>query len=101
MIKNKKTPTKKPKAIKLPLIKGNNVFIRTVTNYYTGRVVEVDKEFIHLDRAAWVADTGRFSEAISKGTLNEVEPYPGIVSISRGGIIDACLWPHDLPRTVK
>ena len=88
---------------RLALAKGNNVFIRTVTNYYTGRVVAMDKEFIHLDRAAWVADTGRFSEAISKGTLNEVEPYPDelIVSVSRGGLIDACLWVHDLPRAVK
>lgn len=40
-------------------------------------------------------------EYVRAGTLDEVEPYPDPVSIARGAIVDATLWRHALPRTVK
>ena len=80
---------------------GASVFIRTVTFHYTGRVTSLTPEWIHLDDAAWIADSGRFSAALATGTLSEVEPYPGPVSIARGAIVDVAPWPHALPRTVK
>lgn len=71
-------------------IKGKPVFIRTLMNYYTGRVKRITKNAIELTEAAWIADTGRFSTAMSKGDFSEVEPYPdGItVAVSRCNIID-------------
>lgn len=84
-----------------PLQVGCNVFIRTVTHYYTGRVVELNASEIVLADAAWIADTGRFSSALATGSLSEVEPFPGLVSVARGAIVDASVWSHALPRTVK
>lgn len=97
---------KKAKASKKsrnPLQVGNPVLIRTVTFIYTGRIVGLDAREIVLEDAAWVADTGRFNEAVSKGTnvLNEVEPYVGDVAVGRGSIVDATLWIGPLPRDVK
>ena len=80
---------------------GTKVFVRTVTHYYTGRVLASDHLELLLEDAAWIADTGRFSAALKDGTLNEVEPFPDVVSIGRGAIVDVCEWLHELPRTVK
>jgi len=82
---------------------GAAVFVRTVTMHYTGVVTAIDGHWIHLAEAAWIADSGRFSAALEKGTLSEVEPYPGagFVSVARGAIVDVSPWSHALPRAVK
>ena len=82
---------------------GEAYFIRTVTNYITGRLVEIHGRDLVMEDAAWVASTGRFAGAIKSGELSEVEPYPdGVqVIVSRGAIVDACLWTHALPRAQK
>jgi hypothetical protein len=64
-----------------------------------GKLSGVYENEIVIEEASWVADSGRFSEALKKGKLNEVEPFPdGSVIIGRGSIIDASIWQHDLPR---
>ena len=85
-----------------PWVVGKAYLIRTVTMIQTGRLVAVyDKELV-LEEAAWVADTGRFNDALSKGTLNEIEPFPdGPVIVGRGAICDAAIWSHPLPRKQK
>jgi hypothetical protein len=80
---------------------GQNYFIRTVTHHYTGKLVRVFKQELVLETAAWIADDGRFHEALAKGTLNEVEPMLGEVVIGRGSIVDASIWLHGLPTAVK
>ena len=82
-------------------IEGKKVFIRTVTNYFTGVIRSIDDSGIVLGQAAWIADTGRFADTLAQGTLSEVEPYPGDVYVARAAIVDACEWTHDLPRTQK
>lgn len=69
---------------------GKCYLVRTVTMIQTGRLVKVtDKELV-LEDAAWIADTGRFSDALVSLDFNEVEPFPdGFVIIGRGAIIDA------------
>ena len=69
---------------------GKAYLIRTVTMIQTGRLVKVtDKELV-LEEAAWIADTGRFSDAIVSLNFNEVEPFPdGLVIVGRGAVIDA------------
>lgn len=84
-----------------PYVIGVSVFIRTVSYHYTGRVAAVYPGEIVLTDAAWVADSGRWSVALTTGLLTEVEPYPGEVIISRGSIVDVSRWLHPLPRTVK
>lgn len=89
------------KAPKSPLSVGNKVFLRTVTHYYTGKILQVTATEIILDDAAWIADTGRFSNALATGVFSEVEPFPATISVNRGAFVDATHWPHDLPRAVK
>lgn len=82
---------------------GECYFVRTVTHYLTGRLVAVDDRELVLTDAAWIADTGRFSDAMKSGTLNEVEPYPdgAEVIVGRGALVDAARWTHALPREQK
>jgi len=69
---------------------GKNYLIRTVTMIDTGRVVAVNEQEIVLEDAAWIADTGRFADALKKCDYDEVEPFPsGRVIVGRGSIIDA------------
>lgn len=79
---------------------GQAYLFRLVTLYYTGRVVKVTPKEIILEDAAWIADTGRFSDALKTGKLNEIEPI-GTVIIGRGAVIDASLWTHKLPMEQK
>lgn len=80
---------------------GKNVFVRTVTHHYTGRLAGADAQFLELEEAAWIADDGRFADALKGGTLNEVEPYPGSCLVGVGAVLDISEWLHDLPRTQK
>jgi hypothetical protein len=94
--------TKKP--IKQSPIKiGNKVFIRTVTSYYTGRIVLLTDTEIVIEDVAWIAWTKRFSDSMKTGEFDEVEPYPDgrLVSIGRGTVVDASEWPFDLPRKAQ
>ena len=79
---------------------GKNVLVRTVTHYYTGKLASCEA-WMKLDDAAWIADTGRFSDALKNGNLNEVEPYPGSCFVSAGAVVDVSEWAHELPRTRK
>ena len=79
---------------------GKNYLIRTVTHIDVGTVIEVGSQELVMVDVSWIADTGRYHDALVKGTLNEVEPYPvgQKVIIGRGSIIDATLWVHPLPQ---
>ena len=81
---------------------GKYYLIRTVTMIDTGKLIAVtDKELV-LEEAAWIADTGRFADALTGSKeFNEVEPFPnGKVIIGRGAIIDA-VQITNLPREQK
>lgn len=80
---------------------GKNYFIRTVTHHYTGKLISVAHMELVLEQAAWIADDGRFHEALKNEKFAEVEPYPdGEVIIGRGAILDA-FQIKKLPRVVK
>lgn len=80
---------------------GKAYLIRTVTHIDIGIVKEVGEKELVLSEAAWVADTGRYHDALKDGKLSEVEPYINDVILGRGAIIDATLWEKDLPRSQK
>ena len=68
---------------------GENIFIRTVTHHYTGRVIEVTNHTLTMDNAAWIPDDGRFNEALKDSdNFNEVEPYVHPVTINLMSILD-------------
>ena len=69
---------------------GRVYLIRTVTMIQTGRLVQVTPQELVLEDAAWIADTGRFADALKACEFAEVEPFPdGQVIVGRGAIVDA------------
>lgn len=83
-----------------PFEVGKAYFIRTVTYHLTGEVRAIVGQFLVLEKAAWIADSGRFASAIGKGELNEVEPV-GDAIVNVNSITDAFPWKHDLPNKQK
>lgn len=77
---------------------GQKLFIRTVTYNMTGKVTKLVNTFIQLEDAAWITDSGRFSDAIEKGTLVNVEPV-GTAWVNLSNVVDFFLWKHELPTT--
>jgi len=80
---------------------GETVYIRAVTFHYVGRITAITDTDIKLQNASWVADSGRWAEALSTGELSEVEPYPDTVCVMRGAVVDVSPWSFDLPSKVK
>ena len=84
-----------------PFKTGENYLIRTVTMILVGRLDEVHETELVLSSASWVVDTGRFYDALQKGTLDEVEPFKDDVIVGRGSLIDATIWTNKLPTEQK
>ena len=82
---------------------GKKYLIRTVTMILLGKLENITNQEFVLSEACWVADTGRFNEALSGGPekLKEIEMLPGSVIVGRGSLIDACEWNHNLPKVSK
>lgn len=99
-----KSKSKKPLAHKThPYTVGEAYVFRTVTMYLTGRVEAVYAQEITLTDAAWIPDTGRWSEFLKDPqSCVECEPFPdGVVKgVSRGAIVDFCQI-KDMPRSTK
>ena len=79
---------------------GQKLFIRTVTYHLTGKVEKIVGQFLVLSKAAWIADCGRFQQAIKDGTLDEVEPA-GQAFVNLNSITDMFPWKHALPTKQK
>ena len=80
---------------------GKSYFIRTATYHVIGQLDEIYTKELVLSSASWIADSGRFNAALVSGNFNEIEPFVNNVIVSRGGIIDATEWTHELPLKVK
>lgn len=81
---------------------GKNYFIRTATYHLTGKLEYVGEQELVLSSACWIADSGRFMQAIATSEFSEVEPFPKNknVIVGRGAIIDA-VQIDKLPVTQK
>lgn len=80
---------------------GSNYLLRTVTMINAGRLVAVTEKELVLEDASWIADTGRFADALISCEFYEVEPFPeGQVIVSRGALVDAVKI-ASLPRSQK
>ena len=85
-----------------PYVIGGKYLLRTVTHIVTGKIESVGAIEIVISSAAWIADTGRYANAVASGEFNEVEPYPAdkLVIVGRTTIVDACEIPT-LPTVQK
>lgn len=77
---------------------GKPYLFRSVTMIYTGRLLKVnDKEFL-IGEAAWIPDTERWMDAVTKSAFKEVEPYGDKnVMLSRGALLDVV----EIPELVR
>ena len=75
-------------------------FIRTVTFHTVGLAVKRVGIFLVLKNASWVADSGRFTDALKTGELNEVELVDDVL-INMNSIVDVFEWRHPLPNKQK
>jgi hypothetical protein len=84
---------------------GKNYFIRTVTMSYAGRLKAVYDDTFVLSDASWIADTGRFHNAIKSGLeeidSSEIEPFVNDVIVGRGALIDMTIYNFPLPTKQK
>lgn len=81
-------------------LEGKNLLVQTVTYFYTGEVIEETSKHLKLSKAAWIADTGRFSQALEKSVFDEVEPFPKSVFLMKAAIV-ALTEIDILPREQK
>lgn len=79
---------------------GGSYFFRTVTYHMLGKVKKIVGRFVHLTEASWIADSGRFMNAIKEGTLSEVEPV-GEAFVNIDTVVDFFEWKHKLPSEQK
>lgn len=100
LIKNQLQPEEKFDLNDLSDIVGRSWFFRTVTYHLTGRVKKIIGNLLLLEEAAWIADSGRFMNAIKDGKLNEVEPV-GDAIINLSTVTDMFPWIHALPKDQK
>ena len=80
---------------------GKKYFVRTVTYHCVGELVEISDNELVFTQASWVADSGRWNNALKTGELSEIEPFIMPVMVARGCIVDATEWTHDLPMVQK
>lgn len=81
-----------------PFKVGDKVYLRTVTYHQVGRVKQIIGKFLMLENASWVADSGRFMNALKDGTLSEVEPVVDGGGVNIDSIVDFFPWSHELPK---
>jgi hypothetical protein len=84
-----------------PFKVGDAVLIQTVTFYFTGRIVKITPKWVHLAESAWVADMGRYAQAIEGGKLKEVEAINAKQAVPIASIVNVVAWNHPLPRETK
>ncbi len=89
----------------IPMKIGKSYLIRTVTVYALGQVKRIDGDWVTLEYASYIADTGRFNDTLANGINNssssEVEPFVNDVVINSQSIVDYTLYEHPLPNEVK
>ena len=80
---------------------GEKYLFRTVTHIEVGRVKRIIGQFVELEDASWIADTGRYHDCLVNGTFSEIEPYPLYTGVNTQSLINYAPWPHDLPKEQK
>jgi hypothetical protein len=79
---------------------GGAYYFRTVTYHLIGKVRKIVGRFAYLESASWIADSGRFMNAIKDGTLNEVEPV-GFAFVNLDTVTDFFPWEHSIKLEQK
>src|SRR3990172_2359257 len=79
---------------------GRDYLVFTPTHYYTGRLAIATPTELVFVNAAWIPETGRLSECLSTGPVEECEPFEDELVLPRHEC-KAIGWRHSLPRDLK
>lgn len=79
---------------------GGKWFFRTVTYYLLGKVTKIIGKFVKLEEASWIANSGRFTQFIKNGEVDEVEPV-GTCFVNMDTVVDFYEWIHPLLKDQK
>jgi len=85
----------------MPFKIGKKYLFRTVTHIDVGMVVDIVGDFVVIEQASWIADTGRFHDCLLNGSFGEIEPYPNQAFVNTSALVDAAPWDHVLPTSQK
>jgi hypothetical protein len=81
---------------------GQIYLVRTVTMIVVGELIDFNDQELLFAKASWIADTGRFSDALKDVCkIKEIEPFTNNAIVGRGGLIDATIIKADLPLQQK
>jgi hypothetical protein len=77
---------------------GEKLFLRTVTYHIVGKLEKIIGNMFQLSKASWIADSGRFSDAIKNGFSSDAEIEPlGEWFVNINSVTDFGKFKHDLP----
>ena len=100
LIKDQLTADEKTDISDITGLIGQKWFFRTVTYHMVGKVEKLIGRIAYMTDSSWVADSGRFMDAIKYGKLSEVEPV-GECYINLDTVTDFFPWKHELPKDQK
>ena len=77
---------------------GGKYFFRTVTYHVLGKVKKQIGQFLELEQASWIADSGRLADFL-KGNIDKAEIEPTKKHfINLETCVDFFEWKYDLPK---
>lgn len=69
---------------------GKIYLVQTATGFWMTGIVKLDaSDFYILEKAAWIADTGRFHQAVKSSEFHEVEPLARDLVLMKQAIVMA------------
>jgi len=85
---------------------GESYFIRTVSYFFVGTVDNIKGGFLIMKDVSCVFDTGRYSDSVKDGKLeelssSEIEPLPNGTGVAIESITDFSPWAYKLPKKQK
>lgn len=70
-----------------------------VTYFTLGLIREMGGDWVLLDEASWVGETGGLADCIKNGTIGESEFLGDGIYVNMAACSDMIPWKHDLPLT--
>ncbi len=82
----------------IPFEIGKTYIFRTITMCDIGRISDIVGNYIILENAVWIPDTGSWSKClVDPNEIQNVEPFASKVFLNTDSIVDASLFTLAIP----